>query len=235
MDNSISYTEDDELIEPLNKTASLGSVYSVDLDGDKVDEIIVSDYGFNPQFQKLEDRTTFKILKYKDKKYRYTKEFPTTGIFKLSTIGSTSIKTSDIDKDGDMDILIAYEGEKSGIEIWKNNSNLNFEYHQTISFSPSEMAFREFEISDINNDGYDDLLLHPYHDGTLYMYNNGINLEKCIWINNKGVYNSYDKPLLVQNIRPGFLKGFFIGGKIKFIGTEYSGNKFKLYEIYIKI
>jgi hypothetical protein len=106
------------------------------------------------------------------------------------------------------------------------------------------MQFREFEISDINNDGYEDILIHPFHFGTdfritnTYGFNNygeGIKLQKTIWINKSGKFSFYDKELVFKNIKPGFMKGFFIGGKLKFIGVDNSNNKFKIHEVSIKI
>ena len=234
-----TYEEAQDLIEPINKAVGSGSVLSSDLDGDKIPEIIVAGYAFNPNFFSIDNRYTFRILKYNKnlKQYIYTKVFQNVGIFNIPRIGSTSIKSFDYDKDGDNDIAIAFEGEKNGIEIWENINNLDFKLSQSFGFRDDEMQFREFEISDINNDGFEDILLHPFHKGSKFYTTNGIKLENCIWINKKGKFEFYDKQISIPSIYPGFMKGFYIGGKLKFIGAEYNNinNVFKIHEVIINI
>ena len=234
-----TYDEAQDLVEPINKATGSGSVLSSDLDGDKIPEIIVADYAFNTNMFSMDSRYTFRILKYNKnlKQYIYAKVFQNMGIFVIPRIGSTSIKSFDYDKDGDNDIAIAFEGDKNGIEIWENVNNLDFKLSQSFGFRDDEMQFREFEISDINNDGFEDILLHPFHKGTNFYTTKGIKLENCIWINKKGKFEFYDKQISIPSIYPGFMKGFYIGGKLKFIGAEYNNitNIFKIHEVIINI
>jgi hypothetical protein len=70
----------------------------------------------------------------------------------------------------------------------------------------------------------------------------GVNLQNSIWVNNKGTFEKYSKEINIPNIRPGFLKGFFINGKVKFVGFGEPSNRnytfsniFKLYEIVLNL
>jgi hypothetical protein len=244
--NGFNFDEARTLIKCNDWSIGSGSVEISDLDKDGISEIIQGDYMFNNLIGGLENRYNIIIHKYNSttKTYEFYKKPTDIGVFNDKRVGSTSIKTFDFDKDGDLDIAIAYEGDKSGIEILENKGDCNFVPNQRFETTEQIMQFREFEISDINNDGYEDILIHPFHFGTdfritnTYGFNNygeGIKLQKTIWINKSGKFSFYDKELVFKNIKPGFMKGFYIGGKLKFIGVDNSNNKFKIHEVSIKI
>lgn len=236
--NGSTYDEDKNIIEVVKGEYGSGSVKIVDLDNDGIPEIIRGDYA------KLIERYSIIVYKYNliNKRYEIYKMPTDLGEFVDPKIGSTSIKTLDFDHDGDLDIAIAFEGSKNGIEILENKGDCNFVPNQKFESTEQTMQFREFEVADVNKDGFDDIIIHPFHFGSNFRliqtyspnnYGDGVRLENCIWINKNGKFNFYDKELKVKNIQPGFLKGFMINGKLKFIGVEYTNNVFKLQEITI--
>lgn len=238
LNNGNNYNEDKNIIENIKGVYGAGSVKIIDLDNDKIPEIIRGDYG------KLIERYSIIIYKYNvtTKRYEMYKTPNNLGVFIANKIGSTSIKTLDFDKDGDLDIALAFEGEANGIEILENKGDCDFVPNQNFVLNEQMMQFREFEIMDVNKDGYDDIIIHPFHYGIKFRvadsyiqnnYGGGVRLENCIWINKNGKFSFYDKKLEVKNIKPGFLKGFMIDGKLKFIGFEFTGYQFKIQEITI--
>ena len=69
------------------------------------------------------------------------------GIYSNPDRGTTSIKTADIDKDGDKDILVAVEGSDlvNAVQIFLNDGKGIFLPGQIISFKFDDFQFREFE------------------------------------------------------------------------------------------
>jgi hypothetical protein len=233
-----NYVENRNLVQDVKGEYGTGSIEIADIDNDGKPEIIRADYA------KLIERYSIMIYKYNstNKTYELYKMPTSLGVFNNNNIGSTSIKTLDFDKDGDLDIAVAFEGQTNGIEILENKGDCNFVPNQKFEDNQQTMQFREFEVVDVNKDGYEDIIIHPFHFGTKFRlvnsyvqnnYGDGIRLENCIWINKGGKFNFYDKELKVKNIKPGFLKGFMIGGKLKFIGFEFNGDLFKIQEITI--
>ena len=236
----------------IGKNLGLGATLIADVVGDSKKELITAEYGFNTTYNKnFNERYGLAIWGYDNvskrlKNLSYLKEI---GIYSNPDRGTTSIKVSDIDKDGDRDILVAVEGsdEVNAVQIFKNDGEGNFKPGQIISFSFSNFQFREFELVDINNDGFDDILFHSFHNGSFFRINPdniyaGVKLQNNIWINNLGTFSKYANEINIPNIRPGNLKGFYVNGKIKFIGFGEPNNRvfsfdnrFKLYEITLNI
>ena len=84
-------------------------------------------------------------------------------------LGSTSILTHDFDGDGIKDITVAREDlSDNSFEIWKGNSDGTYTPHYSSPvWTENELQFREFRIFDVNNDGFPDLVLRPFHYGGL--------------------------------------------------------------------
>jgi hypothetical protein len=247
---SNEYNENREVIDffAFRGSYGAGAVLCVNLFGDNKPEIIRADYGFNPSNPSGFNRYSIVIFSYNNVtgKYEVARQPNVMGIFSDTRIGATSMKSFDFDKDNDLDLVIAYEGLDNGIEIWENKGDGNFEpTNQRFNFTEQQMQFREFDVADINNDGYVDILLHPFHWGldfrlgpTIYKFGNygdGIKLNKCILINNKGKYEFFDKEISIPSIKPGFMKASFINNKLIFFGLEFKNNKLYLQEVNIKI
>lgn len=238
-----------------------GAVYVGDIDGDSAPEIIKADYsnsGNLPFF-----RYSFAIFK-KNKalnKYYYSNSPEKMGIFENKQQGATSIKSADFNKDGKVDLAIASEGYPTNyIQIWLGDGKGDFTPDQILSyndtargFPDSSNTYREFEIIDLENDSWPDIVVHPFHYGSKFRINpkpfdnvtnpkgwvgNGIKLNHSIWKNNSGKFNQLENKIQFENIYPAFMKGFKINDKLRFFGFENkyspsSPNKFIIYDVTI--
>jgi hypothetical protein len=236
-----------------------GSVVIADLLGDKRPEIIKAQYGgdsTNPY--------AYAIFAYNEttKLYQCVKTPINKGVFEKSKQGSTSIKFADFNKDGFIDMAIASEGYPGGlIQIWDGKGNgdfragqlLNYPDVKSTGYPDSANTFREFEIADVDDDGFLDIIVHPFHFGNKFRINPGPNsgveknggwvgkgvyLNYSIWKNSGGVF--YMLPDLLQSYGtyPGFMKGFYVNNKLRFFGfeqnqTQNNLNAAKLHEYLI--
>lgn len=162
----------------MNKGA--GAVLIVDVLGDKRPEIIRADYGLNTSYQKQSDRYSFVIYSYDNAlgKYTVVKDPGPLGVYSNNDRGTTSIKAADFDNDGDLDFALATEGTNfMGIEIWTNNGQGNFTPSSNkIEYTFDQMQFREFNVLDVNNDGWLDIVLNPFAFGKLFRVNSSGNM-----------------------------------------------------------
>ena len=101
------------------------------------------------------------------------------------------------------------------------------------------MQFREFWVFDANNDGYLDILLRPFHYGSLYRTNpvwwnviesKGIKLNHLIWLNNgDGTFSYYSKEdLIIEDILVDNVHPYMDGDVLHFIGN-YTSEEGALY------
>ncbi len=248
-----SYSEARDLINDGLNTWSInkgaGAVLVGNLFGDERPEIIRADYGLNLNYQQQSDRYSFVIYAYDNVlgKYTVVKNPGPLGVYTNNDRGTTSIKFLDFDRDGDLDLALATEGTNfNGIEIWQNNGNGDFlPTGNKLELTFDQMQFREFEVLDINNDGWLDIALNPFHYGRLFRVGGsgsntgtgGVYLNNLLWINNRGNFSMYNKSIVVPTIKPAYLKIAKISGVIKFIGleTSLSTSSVNLYEIPILI
>jgi hypothetical protein len=249
----------------LGFVAGPGAVAIKDILGDKHPEIIVTQYGSSG------DAYGYLIYAYSSisKAYEFYKKANNLGVFseaKQDGANSTSIKLADFDRDGIDDMAIATEGYPNGkIQIWLGKKDGIFEPDQILNYSDtskgsypdSSNAFREFEVSDVDKDGWLDIIVHPSNFGTQFRINPGpngphytdngwrgygIKLQASIWRNTKGTFNYLTNDLSIPGIYPGYAKGFFVNNKLKFFGFQNTGSysaqatlsekhKFNLYEM----
>jgi len=223
-----------------------------DLDNDGIDEIITANYGGGDPSQ---DPLLNNIRVYKFD--------PSSGLFEIDFrsnspsafynigLGTTSILTQDFDADGIKDITVARE-DRSGnsFEIWKGNSDGTYTPHYASPiWTENELQFREFRIFDVNNDGFPDLVLRPFHYGTLYRNSsdcwwnveqcNGIKLNSLIQINNgDGTFRSYDgEELVIESLNVDNIHPYMENGVLHFTGTYPTNVDFqiKTYDIKVRI
>ena len=246
----------------------LGSTFVGKLFGNVRPEIILGEYGMNSSFGSINTRRGFGIFSFDNQtgQYKYAGSPANLGVFSNSNQGATSIQAADFNNDGKTDLAIATEGQlpsgKGGgyIQIWLNNGLNSFEPGQSIQMNADDsLSFREFQVADIDNDGWNDILLHA--NGSIafrgYLSNNKgyyFKLNNLIWKNNHGTFNFLKDSLNISYPKnesligsSNFLKGFKVNGKLKFIGfgttcTNFAGNTcffnaslgdktFNLYEI----
>jgi uncharacterized repeat protein (TIGR02543 family) len=243
----------DELLNINRFNAPPFTIEFANLYGDERDEIIIADYGggtsppdsddheiavysFDPSTQKYE-------LKFKD-------NYPNAYSIGL---GATSIKVFDANNDGIKDIAVAREDLGAhGFEIWLGKPDGTFQFSfSSPTWTSNEMQFREFQILDANNDGLNDIILIPFHFGSLFRNNapcgpdtcKGVKLNHLIWLNKgDGTFGAYNKSeLVVPNVFVHYLLPYKVGNYLHFVGTEalgfwpnYSSN-YNLLDIRLKL
>lgn len=167
---------------------------------------------------------------------------------------ATSVKTSDFNNDGYLDVAVSrehpYEGEPYiSFEIWLNNGDGSFKPHFVKIFDTNEIEFREFEVMDANNDGFTDIILkcnkHYYLSNNWDERFNGVQLNKAIWINDgSGKFNEYDKKeLILKDVYPEKLipymseNEFHIAGPAATKPFDFSWTEIevKMFDIKIKL
>ena len=235
-----------------------GAILVAKLLGNQRPEIIIADYGSDPRFPS--NRYSFAIFKYNESisKYQFFKTPTSLGAFSNYYQGATSMKSADFNNDGKLDIAVGTEGKlengKPGgvIQVWINKGNGDFVPDMSIVSDADSNGFREFEVADVNKDGWNDIVLNG-GGGYVARGNNSngfyINLGPSIWLNNKGKLepflenlqiNKYSVPLNIGGPRMSPVKPFFVNGTLSFIGFQptcnLSGcnidttNNFNLYE-----
>lgn len=211
-----------------------GAIILADVMGDNRPELIKADYGQNPNPQFASLRYSFAIYKFNPQinKYQFLKENKELGVFKIPEQGASSIKAADFNNDGILDLAIASEGKTASgkpggyIQIWENDGNGNFIPIQAIECVEDSFSFREFEVGDINNDGWQDIIMHGKEYHLIIGKNNKMLLNKAIWMNQKGKFVPLTNEIEIsRNTTPdgnfwdmGSLKGFLLNGKLTFIG-----------------
>lgn len=246
-----SFSEGKNLIEDQKEFGGGGSVLIADIMGDKTPEIIEGQYGSGGPLY------GFTIYNYdkNSNKYTYYKRPGNSGVFADDKQGSTSIKLADFNNDGLKDMAIASEGYPGTmLQIWTNDGKGDYVPGQVLNYPDviptgypdSSNTFREFEIADVDNDGWLDILVHPFHFGNKFRINpgpqnpnktnggwsgSGIYLQNQIWKNFGGYFNTIQNDLSVYGTFPGFIKGTYINNKLKYFGFEGNGmNSVKINE-----
>ncbi|MFM6995111.1 MAG: FG-GAP-like repeat-containing protein [Sediminibacterium sp.] len=217
-----------------------GAIILADVIGDKRPELIKADYGQNPIPQFASIRYSFAIYQFNPQinKYQFLKENKELGVFQIPEQGASSIKSADFNKDGFMDLAIASEGKTASgkpggyIQIWKNDGNANFTPIQEIECVEDSFNFREFEVADINNDGFQDILMHGRENHLVVNKTNKVLLNKAIWMNKNGKFTPLLNEIEIsRKTTPdgnlwnmGSLKVFYLNGKLTFFGVDKNCN-----------
>ena len=118
---------------------------------------------------------------------------------KPTNYGIAWARSSDIDYDGDNDLIVYLEEGNGGfiIQSWKNDSTGNFSFYQQIveseTFEPEGkiLGSRDFEVYDFDQDGDLDIFLNP--QGQIPY---PINFSDYIFVNNNGTFEKYSNDLI---------------------------------------
>lgn len=107
--------------------------------------------------------------------YRVASVVARDGLF--STMGATRVVPFDYDLDGDLDLVVSFEGQfgnlpgrysGNGLEIYENDGVGGFtrvtdDLMTDNAWSFRELQFREFEVVDFDGDGYQDIILNGWN------------------------------------------------------------------------
>ena len=206
---------------------SAGAVLVTSLFNNGTPEIIRGSYGHSSTQKNIYGFAVFS-LNNTTKQYEVSYLPSNIGAFTSTEFGSTSIKVTDVNKDGKKDIIFAGEGNNNmAIQVFLNNGKNEFNPGQLISYTFDKMQFREFNLVDYDQDGDDDIILNPFHFGTQFRAGGtgsnkgaGIIINNLILTNTGGNFSPLKKTIKIDGIYPAHLKGFMINGKLKFIGIQ---------------
>ena len=246
-----NFQNSDNLIES-NETSPF-TLNFVDVFGDERDEIISADYGHgNPSSDT--DLNQIRIYSYNEdiEKFELHWKSNNSSAFYNLGLGATSIKVADFNNDGIKDISVAREDIEAGnaFEIWLGNGDGTFNpKYSSPLWNQDELQFREFYVMDVNLDGFEDIILRPFHYGSLYRNNpvwwnvgenNGIKFNHLIWINQgDGSFSYYnEKELKVEGINIDNVHPYMKNGKLHFVGTftdNWNGNELITYDFMINL
>ena len=246
-----NFQNSDNLIES-NETSPF-TLNFVDVFGDERDEIISADYGHgNPSSDT--DLNQIRIYSYNEdiEKFELHWKSNNSSAFYNLGLGATSIKVADFNNDGIKDISVAREDFEAGnaFEIWLGNGDGTFNpKYSSPLWNQDELQFREFYVMDVNLDGFEDIILRPFHYGSLYRNNpvwwnvgenNGIKFNHLIWINQgDGSFSYYnEKELKVEGINIDNVHPYMKNGKLHFVGTftdNWNGNELITYDFMINL
>ena len=155
------------------------------IDDDPLDEILVSSYKDNSEYQDDEWRkyNTNNLVVYKynqeSSKFELLWNSTTPYVFYPSkgnneNHGSTSIKVYDFNNDGIKDISVAREYLNDlSFDIWIGKGDGSFEPYSHVS-TELDISFREFSIMDVDNDGDGDIV---FKSNFGYFSKNGITTD----------------------------------------------------------
>lgn len=200
--------------------------------GDERDEIITADYGGGDPYanSELNQIRIYAFNSTTGKFELHWKSSSPTAFYEVG-LGATSIKCEDFNNDGIVDISVAREGQGGAFELWLGNGDGTFvPKFASPLWTDNELQFREFWVLDANNDNYLDIILRPFHYGSLYRVNpvwwsveqnNGIKFNHLIWLNNgDGTFSYYNKEdirqegINIDNVHP-----YMDGEYLHFVGT----------------
>jgi hypothetical protein len=205
------------------------SVEITDLNNDGINEIISSVSGFGLQ------------VYFKKNNFFELDTVYTDGIFSKDTFslskgsppGATTIESSDIDGDGDIDLIVIGEGYDF-LQIWNNDGSGTLSAGQLL-FEGYEVLSREFELIDIDQDGDLDITLNPI---LFWMtpeiaekdesgVNGYIKISELIYFNQNGVFTKSPKTIKAHLRNLGGitkLKGSMDDGVFKFWFIQRANN-----------
>jgi len=226
-----------------NNKTGFSAVKIFDINGDGKEEIIAGSDSSGGGFFIYEDLNS---------DFNYEEVFTSgkTGVFdpQYGNKASTSINLTDIDLDGDFDLIIATENGQPPFgeifQVWIQTENFNFIPGQIFDFFDVFQS-REFDLFDIDNDGDEDLIfnvhgiyfldennLHPNSFvSSLSRENGGVgsfDFDKLIYYNDNGTFKIHENNVDVSVEKDIFgykyIKPYFTDEGLKFIGYYYAAD-----------
>ena len=164
-----------------------------DLDGDRLEDIILCEFG----------NTAGKFSWLKNTGNNTYQQKVLRGL-----PGAIRSEVIDADSDGLLDLVVLMAQGDEGIFIYYNKGNGNFQEQRVLQFSPS-FGSNYFELADVNNDGFPDVLatngdngdypaiLKPYHGIRIYMNDGKYNFKESIFLpvngSSKAIARDFDR------------------------------------------
>ncbi|UOD50409.1 DUF4214 domain-containing protein [Orrella daihaiensis] len=168
-----SFVQDRGFASVISQSWGSGAVALADIKGAGADQVIQVNYLHhegNP------DWGAIRVLERSGSgDYRVASVMPRDGLF--NSMGATRVVPVDYDLDGDLDLVLSFEGQYgnlqgrytgNGLEIYENDGlggleRVTSELMARNAWSFSELQFREFEIVDFDGDGYQDIILNGWN------------------------------------------------------------------------
>ena len=235
---------------PVQNGAAYFSIEVGELYGDSTPEIIWTSYIDGGAAEHLNSWVIMKWNPTTEKFYEIQRSDNHRVFHPTGDMGGNKTRIVDINKDGNNDIIIGREGDsgsyKSSIEVWLGDGNGNFSPHDMITDNNDFMLI-EFELMDVNHDGYEDIVLvggGGYNSLRLgNTFEEGFHLNDLIYLNNGyGTFDKFNSYDLIGGVGTTF--GSFIpfmnNGNLTFIGTlvdrtdNYSKSRTYIFEVEFK-
>jgi hypothetical protein len=216
-----------------------GALLLEDLNQDHRLELIVGNY----KVPNIDYRYSIDIYEWNNSegKFLFNEVVQPLGVFADTKNGATTIRSSDLDGDGDIDLIIAYESTRgiNGFEI-RLQENGVFEPSQNFEWSMVDYQFREFNLIDIDHDGDDDIVLNPWggHNTFDWSSDREFQLHNSIFVNNGGSFSKYQEEVNIptsMDERPFHCKSYDDNG-LNFVCFTWNDveNIPYLYDFYLK-
>ena len=195
----------------LNVPGNSGAVAVADLDGDGQPEVIQSAYLSQQQDFPAGEWGALRIWKRgASGRYAVANTLAREGLY--TRMGGTQITAVDLDRDGDLDLVVFLEGatpdatsryNANGVEIHLNEGGLRLT-RATSRFMPvnewrfAELQARELAVADWNADGYPDLVLNGWSGSAYQPGPNLLNIGALVFLNQRG------QALVHQRLQPEY-------------------------------
>lgn len=195
----------------LNVPGNSGAVAVADLDGDGQPEVIQSAYLSQQQDFPAGEWGALRIWKRSaNGSYAVAATQAREGLH--TRMGGTQITAVDLDRDGDLDLVVFLEGatadattryNANGIEIYLNEGGLRLTRATSRFMSVnvwrfSELQARELAVADWNADGYPDLVLNGWSGNAYQPGPHLLNMGSLVFLNQRG------QALVHQRLQPDY-------------------------------
>lgn len=128
-----------------------------DVDGDLEPEIVLLPYqGFNPMFANIFHYSILYIIDAKTHELEWSSDMDFNSGLPAFEFGAQDLIIADLDKDGDDDILIAYDGLEGGYISWMDPTN-GYSAIKKFAIEPG-MAVSDMAVEDVDGDGVNELV-----------------------------------------------------------------------------